>query len=289
VSLLHRSLAPISAAGWRTLDDEARRVLTTHLAARKLVDFHGPLGVDAASVNTGRLEGLASPPQEGVCTARREVLPLIELRAELVLSRAELDAIDRGAADPELGPLQEAAKRMARAEDAAVFHGYPAAGIQGIDQRSSHEAVTLDEDFELYPRAVATATRLLRNAGVDGPYGIALGPRCYAGLQQATASGGYPILEMVRRAIDGPLVWAPAVNGAIVMSLRGGDFELTVGQDLSIGYASHDERSVRLYFLESLTFRVLTPEAAVAMVYRGPSPPHATGSGSASAPRGAGR
>jgi uncharacterized linocin/CFP29 family protein len=77
----------------------------------------------------------------------------------------------------------------------------------------------------------------------------------------------------VRRAVDGPLVWAPAVDGAIVMSLRGGDFELTVGQDLSIGYASHDERSVRLYLLESFAFRVLTPEAAVAMVYRNPQPP----------------
>lgn len=268
MSLLHRELAPISAAGWQTLDDEARRVLKTHLAARKLVDFRGPLGLDAAGVNTGRLEALKTPPQDGVAAARREVLPLVELRTEFELSRAELDAIDRGAADPELGPLQDAAKRIARAEDGALFHGYPAAGIQGIDQRSAHDAVSLEEDFELYPRAVATATRLLRNAGVDGPYAIALGPRCYAGLLQATANGGYPILEMVRRAIDGPLVWAPAVNGAIVMSLRGGDFELTVGQDLSIGYTSHDARSVRLHFVESLAFRVLTPEAAVAMVYR---------------------
>ena len=110
--------------------------------------------------------------------------------------------------------------------------------------------------------------RLLRSAGVDGPYAIALGPRCYAGLLQATASGGYPILEIVRRAVDGPLVFAPAVDGAIVLSLRGGDFELTVGQDLSIGYASHDARSVQLYLLESMTFRVLSPEAAVAMAYR---------------------
>lgn len=272
MSVLHRSLAPISDRAWQTLDDEARKVLKLHLAARKLVDFVGPLGLEAASVNTGRSEALKAGPHEDVTAARRESLPLVELRTDFELTRAELDAIDRGAADPDLAPLQDAAKRIARAEDGAVFHGYAAAGIGGIDQRSAHAPIPLEDDFALYPRAVATATRLLRTAGVDGPYAIALGPRCYAGLLEATASGGYPILDMVRRSIDGPLVWAPAVNGAIVMSTRGGDFELTVGQDLSIGYASHDARSVRLHLLESLTFRVLTPEAAVAMTYRNPEP-----------------
>jgi uncharacterized linocin/CFP29 family protein len=272
VSLLHRDLAPISSKAWQALDDEARKVLKLHLAARKLVDFVGPLGLEAAAVNTGRVDPLSQPPFAGVDAARRDVVPLLELRAGFELARSELDAIERGAADPDLGPLQNAAKQIARAEDTLVFHGYPAGGIQGVDGSSVHEKVPLADDFELYPRAVAEATRLLRRAGVDGPYGIALGPRCYSGLLQATASGGYPILEIVRRALDGPLIWAPAVDGAIVMSLRGGDFELTVGQDLSIGYLRHDERAVKLFFVESLAFRVLSPEAAVAMVYRNPEP-----------------
>lgn len=271
MSLLHRHLAPLSARAWQTLDDEARQVLTPHLAARKLVDFKGPLGLEAAAVNTGRVEPLATPPLEGIRAERRAVAPLVELRAPFEIARAELDAIDRGAADPDLAPLHEAAKRIARAEDTIVFHGYPAAGIEGIEKLTPHERVPLEDDFESYPRAVATATRLLRSAGVDGPYAIALGPRCYAGLLQATAHGGYPILEIVRRAVDGPLVWAPAVDGSIVMSLRGGDFELTVGQDLAIGYASHDERTVKLFLIESLTFRVLSPEAAVALRYRNPA------------------
>jgi uncharacterized linocin/CFP29 family protein len=268
VSLLHRELAPITSAAWRTIDDEARAVLKVCLAARKLVDVRGPLGLEAASVNLGRLEGIEAAPLHGVSAARRAVLPLVELRTEFELERAELDAIERGCADPELSPLHDAAKRIARAEDTAVFHGYGAGGIAGIDRRSPHEAIALSDDFELYPRAVASATRVLREAGVDGPYAIALGPRCYAGLMQATAHGGYPILEIVRRAVDGPLVWAPAVNGALVLSVRGGDFELSIGQDLSIGYRSHSERSVRLFLTESMTFRALAPEAAVALVYR---------------------
>jgi uncharacterized linocin/CFP29 family protein len=265
MDLLRRKLAPITGAAWRQIDEQARRVFHVALAARKLVDFNGPLGLDAGAVNDGRLEDLAAPA-EGVAAARRVVRPLVELRAPFELSRAELDAIERGAKDPDLHPLDDAATRIARAEDVAVFHGYPAGGIVGIAAASPHPALTITDRYEEYPRLVAEATRLLREAGVDGPYAIALGPRCYAGLMQATQHG-YPVLELVRRVIDGPVVWAPAVDGAVVMSQRGGDFELTVGQDLSIGYLGHDEQSVRLYFVESFTFRVLSEEAAVALRY----------------------
>ena len=113
---------------------------------------------------------------------------------------------------------------------------------------------------------MAQAVARLRAAGVDGPYAIALGPRCYTGVVETT-EGGYPVLNHLRMILDGPIVWAPAVDGAVVMSIRGGDFELTCGQDVSIGFASHDAGGVSLYLQESITFRVHTPEAAIALVY----------------------
>jgi uncharacterized linocin/CFP29 family protein len=265
---LRRELAPISRAAWEEIDAEARRVLKLTLAGRKLVDLNGPLGPSAAAVNPGRLAALKTGPVDGVEAARREVLPLVQLRAAFELTRSELDAVERGARDVDLGPLIDAATRIARAEDTAIFHGYAAAGIQGIDQASAHPVLPIAENYQEYPRSIAEATRLLRVAGVDGPYAIALGPRCYTGLTQAMGSGGYPVLNVVRKLVDGPLVWAPAVNGAMVLSIRGGDFELTVGRDLSIGYDSHGDASVRLYLVESMAFRVLTPEAAVALAYR---------------------
>jgi uncharacterized linocin/CFP29 family protein len=265
---LHRKLAPISSVAWEQIEAEAKRTLKLRLAGRKLVDFSGPLGADAASVNLGRSEDLRTGPVPGVTASRRTVQPLVELRAAFELSRDELDAIERGCKDPDLAPVVEAAIRIAQAEDNAIFEGYAAGGITGINAASAHEAVKLSDDYELYPRSAAEATRLMRIAGVDGPYAIALGPRCYTGLVQATASGGYPILELVRRVIDGPVILAPAVDGAVVVSQRGGDFELTVGQDLSIGYESHTEKNVRLYLTETLTFRVLTPEAGVALKYK---------------------
>jgi uncharacterized linocin/CFP29 family protein len=264
---LKRELAPISAAAWNDVDAEARRVLKLKLAGRKLVDFAGPLGPTAAAVNLGRLEPLKGGPIANVDAARRAALPLVELRTFFDLSRDELDAVERGAADTDLDPLIDAATRMAQAEDTAIFHGYAAAGIQGIDQASPHPSLPITENYQEYPRSIAEATRLLRLAGVDGPYAIALGPRCYTGLTQATGGGGYPVLNVVRKLVDGPIVWAPAVNGAVVLSTRGGDFELSVGRDLSIGYHSHTDTTVRLYLIESMTFRVLNPPAAVALAY----------------------
>lgn len=265
---LKRELAPISGDAWDAIDAEARRVLALQLAGRKLVDFHGPLGPNAAAVNLGRLETLPAGPVGNVDASRRAVLPLVELRTAFDLRRSELDAVENGAEDPDLAALIEASSRMARAEDAAVFHGYAAGGIRGIAQTSTHALVSISDDYQEYPSSIAEATRLLRVAGVEGPYAIALGPRCYSGLMQATGDGGYPVLNVVRKLVDGPIVWAPAVDGAIVLSTRGADFELSVGRDLSIGYHSHTDTTVRLYLIETMTFRVLTPEAAVALAYK---------------------
>jgi uncharacterized linocin/CFP29 family protein len=266
VNHLFRELAPISEAGWEAIEEESGQTLRTYLAGRKLVDFSGPHGWEESAVDLGRVESVKSPHAD-VGASLRKVQPLVELRTNFTVSRAELDAIERGSQSPDLDPVRDAAVRLAEAEDKAIFHGFGAAGIEGISEASEHAAITIPEDYTDYPRPVASAVAKLRSAGVDGPYAIALGPRCYTGVVETT-EGGYPIFNHLRMILDGPIVWAPAVDGAVVMSIRGGDFELTSGQDVSIGFASHDAGGVSLYLQESLTFRVHTPEAAVALVYK---------------------
>lgn len=263
---LLRELAPISDAAWGTIEDEAKRTLHRMLAARKLVDFKGPLGWDASSVSLGRTQPVNTPVQNGVQSRVRRVQPMVELRVPFELDREELESIGRGADDPDVDAVREAARNLALAEDRAVFHGYPDAGITGIIQAASSATLTISDDYEAYPALVAEAVNKLRTAGVEGPYAIALGPRCHTGLTKTT-KGGYPVIEHVRRLLDGPIVWAPGVNGAVVLTTRGEDFELVVGQDVSIGYLSHTAQSVTLYLQESFTFRVLSPEAAIPLAY----------------------
>ena len=266
MSHLNRSLAPISEAGWGLLDSEASERLSVALAARKLVDFSGPHGWKHSATNLGRVKPVGESPVEGVGVLRRRVLPLVELRTDFALARTELRDADRGAADPDLAPLDDAARRMARAENTAVFHGFAEGHIKGVAEASSHPVIQLSDDFDAYPGYVGKAIEMLLQAGVGGPYGLALGPGCYIGLIESTEHGGCLVFDHLRKILGGPLVWAPGLDGAVVMSLRGGDFLFESGQDLSLGYDSHDDESVRLYLEQSFSFRVAGDDAAVALV-----------------------
>jgi uncharacterized linocin/CFP29 family protein len=262
---LLREHAPITEVGWSVIDDEARERLTPPLAARKLVDFAGPHGWEHSATNLGRTTALASAPVEAVTAAQRRVLAIVELRAPFVVARDELRDADRGAEDVDLAALDAAAHRIATAENRAVFHGWEAAGITGIAQATTQEPIALGDDCDVYPRHVARAVEALLQAGIAGPYGLALGPEAYTRVQETTEHGGYPLFDHLRKIIGGPLAWAPGVDGAVVVSQRGGDFLFDCGEDLSIGYDAHDAENVDLYFVESFTFRVATPEAAVAL------------------------
>jgi uncharacterized linocin/CFP29 family protein len=259
---LLRHLAPISDAGWELLDGEARERLRPPLAARRLVDFAGPHGWRHSATNLGRVEAVDSPAANGVAAAQRRILPLVELRAEFSVSRAELADNDRGALDADLEQLDEAAQRIAIAENVAVFHGWAKAGIAGIAEASPVKAQALGASAEDYPRSVARAVEALREVGVEGPYGLALGPDEYTRVIETAEHGGYPLFDHLEKILGGPIVWAPGVKGAIVLSLRGGDFLFESGQDLAIGYGHHDADAVHLYLEESFSFRVATPEAA---------------------------
>jgi uncharacterized linocin/CFP29 family protein len=263
---LRRELAPVSAAAWSQIDDEAARTLKHFLTARRVVDFSGPADWTKAAVPHGRVDDVTQAPA-GIQARIRTVQPLVEYRAEFWMERAELDAIDRGARDADVDPVRDAARRLAIAEDEAVFLGNRAALITGIAEGTPNAKLAISDDYRDYPQSVARAVATLQNVGVAGPYAVALGPRCYTGVIETTEMGGYPVLEHLRLIAGGPVLWAPAVDGALVVSLRGGDYELTLGQDISIGYLDHDDANVHLYLEESFTFQIFTPEAAVHLSY----------------------
>jgi uncharacterized linocin/CFP29 family protein len=263
MSHLLRSHAPISADGWALLDGEARERLIPALAARRLVDFSAPHGWEHSARNLGRTAPL-KVPCEGVSGLQRRILAVVELRADFALSREELSDADRGADDIDLEALDNAAHQIAVAENVAVFHGWQGA-ITGLAEASPHDQVKLAGTPDGYPGQVAGAVEQLLSSGVAGPYGLAVGREQYREVVETAEHGGYPLLDHLREILGGPIVWAPGVKGAVVLSMRGGDFLFEPGQDLAIGYDSHDSEVVRLYLQESFTFHVATPEAAVAL------------------------
>jgi uncharacterized linocin/CFP29 family protein len=260
---LHRELAPVSEAAWASIETEARRTFRRHLAGRRVVDVSEPGGTTLSGIGTGHLND-AEPPGPGVIARVRHAQPLVELRVPFTVDRQAVDDVERGAQDSDWQPVKDAARTIAFAEDRAVFEGYAAASIEGIRTGSSNPSLMLPTDARGFPDVVSQAVSSLRLAGVDGPYTLLLSADSYTAVSE-TADYGYPIREHLTRVVDGEIIWAPAIDGGFLLSARGGDYELHIGQDLSIGYLSHDAASVELYFQESFTFLVYTAEAGVAL------------------------
>jgi uncharacterized linocin/CFP29 family protein len=260
---LHRELAPISDAAWAQIEEEIARTFKRHLAGRRVVDLHGPEGGMLSAVGTGHLKTI-SAEKDVVHARQREVKALVELRVPFDLNRQTIDDVERGANDSDWQPAKDAARQLAFAEDGAIFEGYAAAGIEGIRQGTSNPVMTLPGDVREYPVAIAQGLSQLRLVGVNGPYAVLLGADAYTALTE-TSDHGYPVLEHVKRLVKDKIIWAPAIQGAFVVTTRGGDFDLHIGQDVSIGYLKHTDASVTLYLQETFTFLMLTAEAAIAL------------------------
>jgi uncharacterized linocin/CFP29 family protein len=264
---LHRELAPISDEAWSEIEEETSRTIKRYLAGRRVVDVQGPGGMALPAIGSGHLRSVAAPG-DGILARQREVKPLVELRVPFELDRQQIDDVERGANDSDWQPAKDAARLLAFAEDRAIFEGYAAAGIGGIREGTSNPVLTLPPDVRAYPDVVAQALGQLRLEGVNGPYSVLLGADAYIALSESS-DHGYPVMRHIKELVDGEIIWAPAISGAFVLTTRGGDFGLYLGEDVSIGYSSHDDKTVRLYLEESFTFLLLTTEASVALTVNG--------------------
>ncbi|KXU82141.1 bacteriocin [Paraburkholderia monticola] len=260
---LHRELAPISDDAWEQIEAEVARTFKRSVAGRRVVDVKEGGGVALSAIGTGHQTSIAAP-RKNVAAKLYDVRQLVQLTVPFTLQRESIDSVERGSNDADWQPAKTAASELAIAEDSAIFDGFTAAGIVGIRQGSSNEPTGLPADVADYPTAISEALEKLRLAGVDGPYSVLLGADAYTALAEASAQG-YPVIEHIKRIVSGDLVWAPALRGGCVLSTRGGDYELHIGQDLSIGYTSHTDSTVQLYLRETLTFLMLTSEASVSI------------------------
>lgn len=260
---LCRELAPIPDEAWRAIETAAGQVLHSNLGARRCVDVVGPQGLQLAAVDLGHIDPVESQGPRGVRWGIRRVQPLVELRVAFALTRTDIDALALGADDVDLEPLVEAAKRAAAFEDDAVFNGLPSAKIRGVREYVRHEPLALGSDPKRFPEVVTLAMMRMRDLGVEGPYRLVLGPTAFRLLGRDTE--GYPARSQLENLLDAPPHYTPALEGGMLFSRRGGDFELTLGRDMSIGFDRVQEGTVHLYLTETFAFRARSDEAAVSL------------------------
>jgi uncharacterized linocin/CFP29 family protein len=252
--------APIAPVVWQRLERDVKEVLEQHLVARRVVDFDGPHGPEFAALNLGALDGRDVGP--GLVAGLRSVLPLLEVRVPFELTRAAVDAGERGASDLDDDAALAAARRLAELEDRAIFYGLEAAGMRGQLAVSTQPRFALGSDVPSAIDAVTQALLALDGAAVNGPYSVVLGDAAYRRLASAPE---YPPLRQLRELVGDRVLHSRVLRGGIVVSERGGDYRLTVGQDAAIGYQSHDSTRVSLYLIQSFTFHVSSPEAIVGL------------------------
>ena len=231
---LHRELAPISDGAWAQIEEEAQRTLKRYLAGRRVVDVKGPGGLMLSAVGTGHLSDLAAPG-DGIIARQRQVKALVELRAPFQLDRQAIDDVDRGANDSDWQPLKERRSESRLPKTARSSKDTPPPESKASGKGPATKSRRCPATRLIIPTLSPRRLSQLRLAGVNGPYSVVMGADAYTALSEAS-DHGYPVIQHIQRLVNEEIIFAPAIAGAFVLTTRGGDFELHLGQDVSIGY-----------------------------------------------------
>lgn len=259
MDMLKRNLAPITKEAWSEIDETAIDVLKANLSARKAVNLEGPKGWNYTVVPDGRLDLIED--KDEVKTGVYKSTPLVEARVSFTLNRWELDNIIRGAKDIELDSLEEAVEKIALFEENAIYNGYEKGHIKGLKASSENETLDFGSDAKEILEMIAKGTIVLKDAFAEKPYNLIVGEEAWNRIHRE--SSNYPLIKQIEKLIDGKVLYSKVVDGAFLIPEDHEDLEMTLGQDFSIGYESHDEKTVRLFITESFTFRVLDPALIV--------------------------
>lgn len=262
MDILRRSLAPISQKAWDEINVNAKIVLTAALSARKFVDVEGPKGMNYAALSTGRIQVPANQ-KDAVKYGIHQVLPLVETRIPFELNVWELDNVARGAEDIDLGAMEDAARQIAQFEENAIYEGFKPAGITGLKNSSDYDALTFPDSPEEVMGVISQGVAKFKANAIEGPYTLVLNSEKWQMVNSYTR--GYPLRKQLENLLGGSIILAPFVKDAFLVTERGGDFKMVIGQDLSIGYESHNNKTVQLYFTESFTFQVIDPAALIVL------------------------
>ncbi len=264
MDILRHSLAPISKDAWAEIEEQAKIVFKNILTARKFADVEGPKGISFGGVNLGRLDLDDNQKEKDVRYGINRMQPLMETRKSFKMDIWELDNAVRGAEDVDLSAMEDAAKEIAEFEEKAIYNGFDKACIKGLKNSSDHKNINFPEDGKEILQTITSATTQLKKSFVEGPYNLILGEEKWQKLM--VYSGGYPLNRQIKDIIQGDIILNPYIDEGYLVSTRGGDYKLTLGQDLAIGYESHSENEVQLYFTESFTFQVLEPAAIIVFI-----------------------
>ncbi len=261
MDLFKQSLAPIPTEAWAEINDRAKEVILSQLTARGVLNVVGPKGLATNSITQGRLKPIKDMKKGEVGASLYDVVPLMETRIEFDLARWELDNILRGEKDAELDNLEDAAEKLAFFEEDAIYNGHKAAGIKGLNEVAGTR-LKLTKDPNDILKAVSKGANTLNNAYTKRPYDMIVSDEVLQRLNQMYQGG--LLRKNVEVIIGGDVIRSRVIKGAFLIPRDHEDLELTLGQDYSVGYEAHDSKNIKLFLMNSFTFRCLDEDIVVA-------------------------
>ena len=258
MDFLKRELAPITANGWKEIEERATAVLSKELSARKFIRVTGPLGRDITSVTTGRMD---VKTKDDIKYGVYKIQPLTESRICFPLSRWELDNIERGAKDVDYSSLDEGVKKAAKFEEDAIFKGLEDGQIDGIYKSSSYETLDFGKTTDETLKAIFDGVLKLDAAFAKKPYVLVVSNEKWYYLN--TVVKEYSLPEKLEKILGHKIIVSKSIDGAILLPFDDENIELIIGEDYALGYQNHNETAVELFITESFTFRVLDPALIV--------------------------
>lgn len=259
MNILKKALAPITEKAWEEIEMQSERIIKEFLTGRKIADVNGPKGIELGAISTGRLMVPSNQSKEGIHFGIREVIPIVEVRKPFSLDLWEIDNASRNAEDLDLSALEKAARQIASFEDEALYYGFDNNIATGLINAKASEPVKVKVNTTDFLQVLAEQVNSLQIDGVEGPYTLVLPDKVWAKL--VADSTAYPLSLLLKGVTGGNLIIHHHNKDIFLVSERGGDFELHLGQDISLGFEGHDTKKVKLFFTESFAYQIHGPEA----------------------------
>lgn len=260
MDVLNRSLAPFGGDVWDEIDAAAIKAASDRLTARRFLEVEGPFGLGMTSIELGN-DGFCRQPgadEAAQIVGRAVSVPMI--RKTFKLSIRRVAAFLEHGQPFDTGPIDDAAEAVADREEELLYGGQPDFGIPGLlsaEGRAEISGGNWTEVDRVLEDVLAAVTRL-DEAGMRGPYALALAPALYNGLFRRYPGTDMLQLEHLKRLCTLGIFKAP-IKGAVVVDARVGT--LLIGQDLRTGYVGQDGVHYEMFVSESLVLRLDDPEA----------------------------
>jgi len=256
---LHREDAPFGPALWQKIDDTVVSAAAAQLSARRILKVEGPygLGVKVLPLEDG-------PANEDASVTIPKVMPLAMLKTEFTLMVRDVAAFEEQNTPLPLNTIAQAAIELAQKEDDFLFNGVKAMRMGGLLDWASKNSIKRSDWAKIGSAVgdVIKAVTALDEAGLHGPYALAVPPAWYNMLFRRYEQGFGTELDHLRQIITDGIVKAPALKDGAVVIATGPQFAtIVLGQDMMTTFVGPEPGSYKFIISETLALILRQPKA----------------------------